>query len=144
MPKISQKLALFAASLTLVAALTLLINAQSASARYGVCYVSGIRTGQLALRFSPNGKSRAGLNNGNAVMPMRYSGIWTYVRVVSGPNRRVDGFEGWVNSSYLLLSVKDKLNSRKNHYQITSKFKIKPGRISSPDRLLGLFNISTG
>ena len=65
------------------------------------CRVVGIRTGQLALRFSPNGESRAGLNNGNIVDAYQQQGIWFYVRVISGPNSRVTGLEGWVNSTYL-------------------------------------------
>lgn len=43
----------------------------------------------------------AGLNNGNEVVPFATRGKWFYVRVVSGPNRRVNGLEGWVNSDYL-------------------------------------------
>ncbi|MBD2607180.1 SH3 domain-containing protein [Scytonema hofmannii FACHB-248] len=65
------------------------------------CSVTGIQTGQLALRFSPNGKSKAGLNNGNTVLPMKTQGNWSYVRVISGPNNRVNGLEGWVNSNYI-------------------------------------------
>lgn len=68
----------------------------------GACDVVGIQTGQLALRFTPNGRSRAGLNNGNLVMPIRTGpDPWLYVRVVQGPNRSVNGLEGWVNSNYL-------------------------------------------
>ena len=66
-----------------------------------VCNVVGIKTGQLALRFTPNGKSRAGLNNGNAVLPIQRQGNWSYVRVLSGPNNKINGLEGWVNSNYL-------------------------------------------
>lgn len=65
------------------------------------CSVVNIRTGQLALRFSPNGKSRAGLDNGNTVELLQGGSGWHYVRVLDGPNRRVDGLEGWVNSNYL-------------------------------------------
>ena len=65
------------------------------------CSVTGIQTGQLALRLSPNGKSKAGLNNGNTVLPIRTQGNWSYVRVISGPNNRVNGLEGWVNSNYI-------------------------------------------
>ncbi|MBD2770815.1 SH3 domain-containing protein [Iningainema tapete] len=65
------------------------------------CSVVGIQTGQLALRFSPNGKSRAGLNNGNVVLPITEQGIWSYVRVLSGANKSINGLEGWVNSNYL-------------------------------------------
>ena len=65
------------------------------------CQVTNIQTGQLALRFSPNGRSRAGLNNGNLVRYISRQGIWYYVRVLDGPNSRVNGLEGWVNSNYL-------------------------------------------
>lgn len=76
-------------------------TAQTKQEPFVRCRVVGIRTGQLALRFSPNGESRAGLNNGNIVDAYQQQGIWFYVRVVSGPNSRVTGLEGWVNSSYL-------------------------------------------
>lgn len=65
------------------------------------CSVTNIQTGQLALRLSPNGKSKAGLNNGNTVLPIKTQGNWSYVRVISGPNNRVNGLEGWVNSNYI-------------------------------------------
>lgn len=65
------------------------------------CRVVGIRTGQLALRFNPNGASRAGLNNGNIVDVYQQEGIWFYVQVVAGPNQRVTGLWGWVNGNYL-------------------------------------------
>lgn len=66
------------------------------------CSVVNIRTGQLALRFSPNGKSRAGLDNGNTVELLKDGpGVWRYIRVLNGPNSRVNGLEGWVNSNYL-------------------------------------------
>jgi hypothetical protein len=65
------------------------------------CEVSNIRTGQLALRFSSNGRSRSGLDNGNLVRFINERGIWFYVRVLQGPNPRVNGLEGWVNSNYL-------------------------------------------
>jgi Bacterial SH3 domain len=65
------------------------------------CDVVNIKKGQLALRFSPNGKSRAGLNNGNTVKVLNEQGNWDYVRVMQGANSRVNGLEGWVNSNYL-------------------------------------------
>lgn len=72
---------------------------------YGRCRVVRIRTGQLALRFNPNGASRAGLNNGNIVDvydQQDQDGItWYYVHVIRGPNNRVTGLRGWVNSNYL-------------------------------------------
>ena len=60
-----------------------------------------IQRGQLALRFTPNGESRAGLDNGNIVRPLKKQGIWLYVRVIDGSDVRVKGLEGWVNSDYL-------------------------------------------
>lgn len=72
------------------------------------CSVVNIRTGQLALRFAPNGESRAGLDNGNTVVILRSgSAPWVYVRVINGPNSRVDGLEGWVNANYLACSTAD-------------------------------------
>lgn len=69
------------------------------------CSVVNIRTGQLALRFSPNGKSRAGLDNGNTLELLRGgSGDWRYIRVLDSPNYRINSLEGWVNSNYLACS----------------------------------------
>lgn len=66
------------------------------------CEVVNIRTGQLALRISPNGRTRAGLDNGNTVELLRdRPDVWRYVRVINGPNNQVNGLEGWVNSNYL-------------------------------------------
>jgi serine/threonine-protein kinase len=65
------------------------------------CLVVGIQRGQLAVRRSPNGEAIAGLNNDNLVRFIRYQDIWYYIRVVRGPNQRVNGIEGWVNSQYL-------------------------------------------
>jgi hypothetical protein len=65
------------------------------------CDVINIQRGQLALRFTPNGESRAGLNNGNTVRHIQQQGIWSYVQVVYGSNSQVNGLEGWVNSNYL-------------------------------------------
>jgi hypothetical protein len=68
------------------------------------CEVIGIQTGQLALRYSPNGRSRAGLNNGNVVRIIRYgNNPWIYVSVISA-NRGVRGLQGWVNGNYLTCS----------------------------------------
>ena len=77
-------------------------NALLAQTPQVFCDVINIRTGQLALRFTPGGKSRAGLNNGNVVKWLRDGNSpWVYVRVLQGPNRRVNGLTGWVNSDYL-------------------------------------------
>ncbi len=66
------------------------------------CSVINIQTGQLAVRFAPNGKSKAGLDNGNTVTLLRNgSAPWVYIRVTDGPNSRVNALEGWVNSNYL-------------------------------------------
>ena len=73
------------------------LNAQKVT-----CRVVNIQSGQLAVRSSPNGRSKAGLNNGNSVTLLREgSAPWAYVRVINGPNRAVNGLEGWVNSDYL-------------------------------------------
>ncbi len=71
------------------------------SANETFCEVINIRTGQLALRFNPNGESRAGLNNGNIVRFLSQQNIWYKVKVIQGPNSQIDSLEGWVNSNYL-------------------------------------------
>lgn len=68
------------------------------------CHVINLQRGQLALRFAPNGKSRAGLDNWDTVEVLRNGSGWSYVRVINGPNRQVNGLEGWVNSNYLSCS----------------------------------------
>jgi serine/threonine-protein kinase len=65
--------------------------------------VVGLKQGQLALRDAPNGRSLAGLNNGNVVQILEQQGNWAYVQVINGPNSRVNGMQGWVNSYYLAL-----------------------------------------
>jgi RNase P/RNase MRP subunit p29 len=77
-------------------------NTAQLIAQEATCTVTNIQTGQLALRSAPNGSSKAGLDNGNTVVLLRQgSNPWVYVRVIAGPNRRVNGLEGWVNSNYL-------------------------------------------
>jgi WD40 repeat protein len=77
-------------------------SAKTLIAQQVTCSVVNIRTGQLALRFTPDGQSRAGLDNGNTVVRLRSgSAPWAYVRVINGPNSRVNGLEGWVNANYL-------------------------------------------
>jgi hypothetical protein len=65
------------------------------------CLVVNIQRGQLAVRSAPGGRSIAGLNNDNAVRFIRQQDKWYYVEVVNGPNSRVNGIRGWVNSDYL-------------------------------------------
>jgi serine/threonine-protein kinase len=67
----------------------------------GTCYVTNIRTGQLAVRKSPGGASIVGLNNGNTVQYLEGDMPWYYIRVISGPNPQVNGRTGWVNANYL-------------------------------------------
>lgn len=70
------------------------------------CRVTGIRTGQLALRHQPNGAAHAGLDNGNLVQAFGGSitddgKVWYEVTVLEGPNSQVEGKEGVVNADYL-------------------------------------------
>jgi hypothetical protein len=67
-----------------------------------ICIVVNIRTGQLALRESPGGVAKAGLDNGNVVQYLQSgSGVWGSVLVIEGPNNAVTGLKGWVNTNYL-------------------------------------------
>jgi len=83
---------------------------EEADANSASCSVINIKSGQLALRFSPGGKSRAGLDNGNTVTWLHYVTLrgvsWAYVLVTNGPNDNVTGLKGWVNSAYLDCDTK--------------------------------------
>lgn len=73
----------------------------SESVKNPTCLVTNIRTGQLAVRKSPGGESIIGLNNDNVVQYIRGDFPWYYVKVIEGPNQRVNGRMGWVNANYL-------------------------------------------
>ncbi|WP_069791058.1 hypothetical protein A5482_014845 (plasmid) [Cyanobacterium sp. IPPAS B-1200] len=73
------------------------------------CSVTGLQRGQLAVRNEPAGPAIVGLDNGNTVLGFMGSGtfivknnvVWNMVKVIQGPNSRVNNREGWVNSDYL-------------------------------------------
>ena len=69
------------------------------------CRVTGIRTGQLALRKEGTRTAFAGLNNGDKVQAIGGSPdnkvIWYYVKVLQGGSSGINGKEGVVNSKYL-------------------------------------------
>ncbi|WP_017294796.1 SH3 domain-containing protein [Geminocystis herdmanii] len=73
----------------------------SESVNSSSCFVTNIRAGQLAVRKSPGGESIVGLNNNNLVQYIRGDFPWYYIKVIEGPNRRVNGRTGWVNANYL-------------------------------------------
>lgn len=71
-----------------------------------ICQVTGIRQGQLAVRPAPNGQPFAGLDNGNIVRAfggtLSQDGTpWYEIKVLQGPNPRVEGRQGFVNAQYL-------------------------------------------
>lgn len=74
------------------------------------CQVTNISSGQLALRSSPNGKSFAGLDNGNSVLLKKKQGNWDSIHVISGSNSSVNNLEGWVNSNYLKCSAPEPID----------------------------------
>jgi hypothetical protein len=69
------------------------------------CRVTGIRTGQLALRYEPTGTAFAGLDNGDKVQAIGGNpgkGItWYSIKVLQSSNPKVNGKEGVVNAKYL-------------------------------------------
>jgi len=73
------------------------------------CTVKGLKQGQLAVRNEPAGSAIVGLDNGNTVEALVGAGkfivkngvVWYMVKVIKGPNSRVNNREGWVNSDYL-------------------------------------------
>jgi|GEM_PF-2777204 RNase P/RNase MRP subunit p29 len=85
-------------------------NNKLAKVKPALCEVTGVRSGQLALRATPGGKSKAGLDNANNVdllksnintaQPSTIS--WIYVRVTNTSNRKIQGMEGWINSDFVI------------------------------------------
>ncbi|BAQ59788.1 hypothetical protein GM3708_193 [Geminocystis sp. NIES-3708] len=76
-------------------------STSQSSSSSGNCSVINIKTGQLAVRKSPDGESIAGLNNNNIVQYIKGDFPWYYIKVINGPNSRVNGKTGWVNANYL-------------------------------------------
>ncbi len=76
-------------------------NISQSNPNSGQCSVINITTGQLAVRKSPGGDAIAGLNNNNVVQYISGQMPWYYIRVIDGPNPRVNGITGWVNANYL-------------------------------------------
>ena len=71
-----------------------------------ICQVTGIRQGQLALRPAPHGEPFAGLDNGNLVRALggtlgEEGTVWYEVKVLQGPNPRIEGRQGFANAQYL-------------------------------------------
>ena len=75
--------------------------AQTLIAQLETCRVDRLRSGQLAVRNSPGGQSRAGLDNGDIIEIYKQQGNWACVRVIRPAGDRLRGIEGWVNSNYV-------------------------------------------
>ena len=74
------------------------------------CYVTNIQSGQLAIRKSPEGRSLAGLDNGNSVLLKKKQGNWNYVKVVQGSSSEITNLSGWVNSKYLTCDAPEPID----------------------------------
>jgi hypothetical protein len=80
-----------------------------AQVKPALCEVTGLQSGQLALRASPSGKSTGGLDNGNNITLLKPDIVslqgrptpWVDVRVTNSLNNRVLAREGWINSGYI-------------------------------------------
>jgi hypothetical protein len=80
-----------------------------AQVKPALCEVTGLQSGQLALRTTPGGKSTAGLENGNNIILLKPDIVslqgrptpWVNVRVTNSSNNRIVGREGWINSQYI-------------------------------------------
>jgi hypothetical protein len=70
-------------------------------AQLETCQVGRLRSGQLAVRNSPGGQARAGLDNGDIIEIYKQQGGWSCVRVIRPAGDRLRGIEGWVNSNYV-------------------------------------------
>ena len=77
------------------------VSRQVLIAQLETCRVDRLRSGQLAVRNSPGGQSRAGLDNGDIIEIYKQQGNWACVRVIRPAGDRLRGIEGWVNSSYV-------------------------------------------
>jgi hypothetical protein len=75
-----------------------------------LCEVTGLKSGQLALRTTTGGKATAGLDNGNNITLLKPDIVslqgrptpWVKVRITNSPNKKILGREGWINSQYIL------------------------------------------
>jgi hypothetical protein len=69
------------------------------------CRVTGIRTGQLALRHDSTKTAFAGLSNGDRVQAIGGSpgkgNTWYSIKILQGSNPKFNGKEGVVNAKYL-------------------------------------------
>lgn len=74
---------------------------QTLIAQLETCRVDRLRSGQLAVRNSPGGQARAGLDNGDIIEIYKQQGNWACVRVIRPAGDRLRGIEGWVNSNYV-------------------------------------------
>jgi hypothetical protein len=80
-----------------------------AQVKPALCEVTALQSGQLALRATAGGKSKAGLDNSNNIILLKPDieslqgrpTPWVNVRVTNSSNKRVLGMEGWINSEYI-------------------------------------------
>ncbi|MBN3923850.1 hypothetical protein [Nostoc sp. NMS4] len=80
-----------------------------AQVKPALCEVTGLQSGQLALRATAGGKPTAGLDNGNNITLLKPDVVslqgrptpWVNVRVTNSSNNRIVGREGWINSQYI-------------------------------------------
>jgi hypothetical protein len=70
-------------------------------AQLETCRVDYLQQGQLAVRNSPGGEARAGLDNGDIVEIYRQQGEWSCIRIIRPGGDRLAGIEGWVNNNYI-------------------------------------------
>jgi hypothetical protein len=81
-----------------------------AQVKPALCEVTGLQSGQLALRATAGGKTTAALDNGNNITLLKPDIVslqgrptpWVNVRVTNSPNKKIVGREGWINSQYIL------------------------------------------
>jgi hypothetical protein len=80
-----------------------------AQVKPALCEVTGLKSGQLALRTTAGGKPQAGLDNGNNITLLKPDVVslqgrstpWVNVRVTNSSNKRILGREGRINSEYI-------------------------------------------
>ena len=90
-----------------------------AQVKPALCEVTGLQSGQLALRATAGGESTTGLDNSNNIILLKPDieslqgrpTPWVNVRVTNSANNRIVGTQGWINSEYIDCYSKESNNA---------------------------------
>ncbi|NEO85262.1 MAG: SH3 domain-containing protein [Spirulina sp. SIO3F2] len=101
----TRRWASFVGAVALATSLPLSAIAQNPENLRVFCNVQDLQSGQLAVRFEPDGEAFAGLDNGDVVevidLDTPYDAVWYHIRIFESSDPSIEGREGYVNSNYL-------------------------------------------